>query len=233
MKHLISALAVAVIMTAPACTREIDPPAQQEHVKEPYRILAIGKTPGDTSTSSTMWARTETVGLVTAEDSKLRAELIGYQNINGHGVYTVAMTSKLNCQSNLQWGWEQLNIDSIGPNAADRDVLPANGYKVFTLVGDAKVGKIKVQAQSDCGNSSTLIVNITLAILPITYIQNTAKYDASTDRVTLDFTIDRPETINWFLVQKLQADRTWITVFTVPADDNIKTYRVPIPNSLK
>lgn len=71
-----------------SCKRELDPPPAKEHVKDAYRVLAIGKVPGDTSTSSTMWARTETVGLVVAEDDKLRAELIGYQNINGQGVYT-------------------------------------------------------------------------------------------------------------------------------------------------
>jgi|ERR1044072_387126 hypothetical protein len=228
MKQLISALAVALIFAFTSCGKHLDTVNQDEHVKDQYRVLGIGKAAGDTSISTVMFARTETVGLVVAEDSKLKAELIGYQKINGHGVYTVAMTNKQPCQVIMRWGWENLTIDSISPGGAQGDVIPANGYKVFTLIGDAKVGKIKVQAQGvDCGNSSTLIVNITVTILPIKYISNTASYDTKTGKVTITFEADRPDTINWFLIMKL-INQKWQQVAMIPAEDNTKKYSIKL-----
>jgi hypothetical protein len=224
MKHLICALSLAIIIIASiSCKREaiISTP---EHEKSAYRVLGIGKAPGDTSTSTSMFARTETVGLVIAEDSKLKAELIGYQNTAGHGVYTVAVTNKQSCEVTPKWGWDQLNIDSISPL---NDTIPANGYKIYTLMGDSKVGKIKLQAVGACGNSSTLIVNITMSILPIIYLNNTATYDQKAGKVTISFGIDAPETINWFIIQRLQAG-VWVQVALVMADDQIKQYSIKL-----
>lgn len=216
---------MAVVIIAPSCKREIEAPPAQDHEKSPYRILAIGKAPGDTSTSTTMWARTETVGLVVAEDSKLRAELIGYQKVNGQGVYTVALTNKQDCKANPIWGWDGLRITSITPSGA-HDEIPANGYRVYTLTGDAKVGKIKVKTECDCGNSSTLLINISLDILPITYLSNTAVYDLHTGKTTINFEIDNPATINWFIIQKMRADNVWVQVAMVPGDDQTKKYSI-------
>lgn len=147
----------ALLLALPAvtlfsCKRELDPPTNQEHTKEAYRVLAIGKAPGDTSTSTTMWARTQTVGLVVAEDDKLRAELIGYQKINGQGVYMVAVTNKQDCRADLDWGWDGLRITSISPSGWHANEIEANGYKVYTLTGEAKVGRIKIKSFCDLIN---------------------------------------------------------------------------------
>jgi hypothetical protein len=224
MKILIGThLAALTLFASTSCKKETNF-KMPDHEKAAYRVLAIGKAPGDTSTSTSMFARTETVGLVVAEDSKLKAELIGYQNINGHGVYTLAVTNKQACAVFPKWGWDQLNIDSI---SAVNDTIPAGGYKVYTLIGDAKVGKIKLQAVGDCGNSSTLIVNITMSILPIIYLNNTAVYDVKTRKVTIGFSIDAPQTINWFIIQK-SVSGVWVQVAMIPADDLIKDYSIKL-----
>lgn len=217
MKNLIFTVIAVVSILFASCKKEVTPPAA-DHVKSPYQILAIG---ADTSKSTTMFARAETVGLVVAEDDKLKAELIAY---NGAGVYTLQVTSKVNCQGIIRWGWDGLTIDSITPGS---DVIPANGVVTFTLYGDHKVGRIKLKMESDCGNSSTLIINITAAILPINFIENTAKYDQKTGKTIITFTIDDPAQIDWLLIRRNVAGE-WVQAALVACDHVTKDYIIKL-----
>lgn len=215
MKHLIFAVIAATLLAS--CSKETitTPP---KHIKSPYRVLLIG---ADTTTSTTMFARAETVGLVIAEDDKLKAELIAY---NGAGVYTVKVTSKIACQGIIRWGWDGLTIDSISPTS---DVIPANSTVTFTLYGDHKVGKIKLKLESGCGNSSTLIINITNAILPVKLIENAATYDEVTKKTTITFTVDDPALFDWILVQK-NKESVWVQALLIGCDHVTKTYSIPL-----
>lgn len=80
MKHVIIT-AIAVLCTLASCKKQ-DALTTPKHETAAYRVLAIGKSGTDTSISTSMFARAETVGLVTAEDAKLKAVLIAY---NGNG----------------------------------------------------------------------------------------------------------------------------------------------------
>lgn len=216
---------------ATSCKREIDAPTPA-HEKDNYRIVALGKS-GDSSISTSMQARVQTVGIVVVEDSRLKAELIGYQKINGQGVYTVAVTNKQAGDVTLDWGWDGLKINNITPGGAHGNDMTANAYKVYTLTGDPKVGRIKVQAKGDCGNSSTLIINITMDILPIIYLGNSAAYDPAAGKVVVTFTIDAPETVSWILIQRQEVDHTWVNVAMVPADDQVKKYTIKVDPPVK
>jgi hypothetical protein len=222
MKYLIFTAVIAFCLFIASCSeskKETLPP----HMKSPYRVLVYGK--GDTTISSTMFARTETVGLVIAEDDKLKAVLKSYHKLpTGEGVYEVEVTSKLNCQSIIRWGWEQLSIDNITPSS---DVIPANQTRIFTLTGDAKVGKIKLKAESDCGNSSTLIINITIAVLPVVIINNVAEYDKVLDRIIVFFTIDDPTQAEWIIIQNMVNEK-WNQVMLIGGDNVTKSYRIPL-----
>lgn len=219
MKHLIFAVIAATLLTS--CSKETftTPPP---HVKAVYQVFTLGKVAGDTSFSSVMFARAETVGLVIAEDSKLKAELISY---NGAGIYTVRVTSKIACQGIVRWGWDGLTIDSISPTS---DVIPTNGVVTFTLHGDHHVGKIKLKLESDCGNSSTLIINITNEILPINFIANTAKYDEKTGKTTIVFTIDDPTQVEWVAIRKQDASLIWRQVMLISCDKVTKLYNIKL-----
>lgn len=167
--------------------------------KEWYRVSAIG---ADTSRTNWMLART-TGALVIDEDSKLKAELIGYSPApNGMGIYTIRVTNKQNCRILVRWGWEGLTIDDVQPTS---DVVQANGTQEFILKGDAKIGKIKVKAEGTCGNSSTLIIPITMNVLPITFLENKTTRDAKTGKVTVSFSIDDPSTVEWFLIERMKG----------------------------
>ena len=221
MKSLIFAVIAATLLIA--CGKKEILPADVPHVKSPYRVLLYKA--GDTTISSTMWARVETVGLVTVEDSRFKAELINY---NGSGVYTVRLTSKVNCQGIARWNWQGLTIDSVQPtdstaNTPKSDVLTANQVKTFTLTGDHKEGKIKVKLESECGNSSTLIIKITKDILPVKILENVGSYDEKTKKTTIAFTIDDPLLFDWILIQHNNGFE-WGQVMLIGSDHSTKNY---------
>src|SRR6266536_74801 len=164
MKHLfIAALATVALFS---CKKEDSPTTN--HPPGNYRVLLVGKA-GDTVTTSTKTARVETVGLDSAQDTRLKAVLLAY---DGHGGYTIQLTNLQSCPVTINWGWNGLNIDSISPGG-NNSIMAANQSVLFKLYGSAKIGKIKLQAHGDCGNSSTLIINITTSILTITYTNYT------------------------------------------------------------
>lgn len=226
MKHLNFAILIIATVTLFACKKQITSPIEPAHEKSPYRVLVIGH--GDTTIGTSMFARTETVGLVVAEDNRLRATLIGYTKLpDGRGQYTVEMVNKQSCAGQLNWGWEAFNIDGITPT---NNVLQANETKVFTLIGEAKPGKIKVQLNGDpgCGNSSTLIIEITTQILPIKLIENVAKYDEIVKAVTISFTIDDPTLADWIIVQHQNAQHIWQQAALIAGDGVTKRFNIKL-----
>jgi hypothetical protein len=222
MKYLIFTAVISFCLFIASCSeskKEILPPP---HKPSAYRVLLFSKTNTDTTISTTMWARTETVGLVTVEDSKLKAELISY---NGHGVYTVKVTSKVECQGIVRWGWDGLTIDSISPNS---DVIQAGQSVTFTLHGDHKEGRIKLKLESPCGNSSTLIINITTAILPVKIIETIGTYDEKSKKTIITFTIDDPMLFDWILVQRLNGEKVWVQAMLIASDKTTKSYSIKL-----
>lgn len=196
MKKIITTLLIATVLFS--CTKSVISD-ESEQGKEWYRVSAIG---ADTTSTAWMQARTETVGIVIAEDSKLKAELMNYTPApGGKGIYTVKVTNKQNCQVIIRWNWEGLRIEGITPAS---DVIPANQVQTFTLTGEAKVGKIKLKAEGNCGNSSTLIIPITMNVLPIVFVESKTTRDAK-GKVTVAFTIDDPSQINWFLIERIKG----------------------------
>lgn len=225
MKHLKFVALLATICTLFSCKKEtsITDPA---HEKSPYRVLVIGH--GDTTISTAMFARTETTGIVVVEDSRLRASLIGYTKLpDGRGQYTIEMTSKQACDVQLNWGWDALNIDQVTPV---NNTLLGNETKTFTLIGEAKEGKIKVQANGTpgCGNSSTLIVEITAQILPIKLIDNIAKFDELTKKVSISFILPDPALADWIIIQKQNESHVWMQAALIAADPNVKEYNIKL-----
>lgn len=197
--------------------KETLPPPYEQSA---YRVLLFSNT--DTTISSTMWARTETAGLITVEDSKLKAELLNY---DGHGKYTVRVTSKVTCQGIIRWGWDGLTIDNISPGS---DVVQAGESVTFELLGDHKEGRIKLKLESPCGHSSTLIINITKDILPVKIIENVASKDKKTGITTITFTIDDPLLFDWALVQRLNGEKIWVQAMLIGTDHVTKTYNIKL-----
>lgn len=216
MKKLIFAVLAATLLMA--CNQSEKEVLPAPHVKSAYRVLLFSNTNTDTTISTTMWARAETVGLVIAEDSRAKAELMNY---NGNGVYTVRVTSKINCQGIVRWGWDGLTIDSISPTS---DVIQAGQAVTFTLTGDHKEGRIKLKLESDCGNSSTLIINITTAILPVKILENVGSYDEKTGKTTIAFTIDDPLLFDWILIQRLNGEKVWVQAMLIGTDNKTTAY---------
>lgn len=227
MKHLFVALAIMGGLLA--CKKETVQ-LKQEHEKSPYSVMVYGN--GDTTIGSTMFARVETVGLIIVEDSKLKAVLTAYhKDENGNGVYDIEVTNKTNCQGIIRWHWEGLTIDKIKSNTIDStsDVVPANQSVTFTLTGDAKVGKIKLKADfvGSCGNSSELIINITMAVLPFKLLENIAHYDELTGKVIVSFTIDDPTRADWIVIRKMENEE-WKQALLIGCDHTTRSYNIPL-----
>lgn len=221
MKQLFAPLLITISLMA--CKKD-NSSVQPEHEKTNYQVFLIGKG-GDTTAGPIIYARTETVGIAYAEDDKLRVDLIGY---DGHGVYTLQVTNKQNCQVINRWGWEGLTIDSIAPGGPQGDVIAANQAKIFTLIGDAKVGKIKLQTKGDFGTSSTLIVYITSSILPVKMTDNRASYDQASNKTTISFNVEMPEEFDWILIRKEIANHEWIQAALIANDYKTKNYSIKL-----
>lgn len=218
MKNYFASLLIAISLFS--CTRTIDK-NDNEQAKEWFQVAALG---ADTARTPWMLARTEGA-IFTIEDSRLKAELISYQPTTpGYGIYKVKITNKQACQIHLRWHWEDLTIDNITPTS---DVLHANDTATYTLTGDSKVGKITVKAEGvSCGNSSTLVIPITLSVLPVKYINHTTTRDKS-GKVTVSFTIDDPSIVDWFVIDKMKG--TEVTQDTIFKCDKItKSYNIKL-----
>lgn len=200
----------------------------EKHVASNYQVALVGKS-GDTTFSTVVRARMETVGLLVAEDDRLRAELLAYSGSGTTGTYTIRVTNKQAGNILARWGWEGLRINTIYPTS---DVVPGNQSVIFTLVGDAKTGAIKVKADCpagrDCFNSSELILNITTAILPISFVDNRASYDEKTRKTTISFTIEDPQDVNWIVIRKQGTDFEWKTVALIGCDFVTKNYAIKL-----
>lgn len=186
-------LLFTVLLMIPSCTKQSSSSSIQ-YADGWTRVVGVKGT--DTSSTRSMNTRVETVGLVVAEDDKLLAKLIAYNPLpNGKGQYVIEMTNKQNYQVMLNWGWEGLTIDN-----ASNTLLNANEVLIITLIGDAKPGKIKVQAQKIDGgsNSSTLIVQITTVILPIDF--TSSKAYRSGDQIYVTWSTETPQDVDWFFI---------------------------------
>jgi hypothetical protein len=232
MKHFFIGLLAAVALIAVfSCKKESQPSAPPDHIKTDYRVILFGSH-SDSIISTVMTARMETVGLIVAEDSKLRAVVTAY---DGHGKFTIEVTNKQPCQVILRWGWDgQLLVDSLtntdSTNGTPQsDVLKANQVKVYQVYSNAKVGRIKLQAQGvDCGNSSTLIINITMDILPVKLISNSATYDKIKGVTYVNFTVDDPTIYDWILVQRMNDQKVWVQATLIANDFKTKNYSIPL-----
>lgn len=198
------------------------------------RVIGIGKSGSDTSSTPFMQARVETI-LAMDEDSRLKAELIGFKNLGGGlAIYTLRVINKTTCQNHLRWSWEQgLTIDSIAANTLTptSDVIHAKDTIVYTIWGDAKTGAITVKSQAvgNCGSSKILRINITTTILPIKYtVYRTHRED---DKMIVEFSTEEPQGVDFFQVL-WSADGNTLneTCKTMIISDGIrKSYTISFP----
>lgn len=196
-----------------------------------YRAGFVSKA-GDTTWTATRAARTETIGLDSANDSKFKIVLLSY---DGHGVFTVAATNSATCQGIIRWNWDgNFKVDSIGyssnnPIDPQNDVLATGQTKIFKLYAQPKTGRLKMQLKTICGgNSSELIINITTIILPITYTGFTVVYNAEIGRTFIGFNIMEPSELSWIVIQKFQ-EKEYKTVLLVAGDDKSTVYNIKLP----
>jgi len=233
MKHLFFALLATVALFS--CKPEKISNAPAQFGPGNYRAGFVSASTGDTTwTATRSAARIETTGLDSAGDTKLKAVLIAY---DGHGVYTLQVTNLTDCQQIIRWSWDgNLSINVIQPldstaNTPQSDVLKAHQTKTFQLIGTAKTGRIKLQAENQtgqCGNSSTLIISITTAILPIVYTDFNVTYNESLGRVFINFTISDPADLRCTVIQHLDG-KDYKTVLVALGDDNIAKYSIKLP----
>lgn len=232
MKHLIFALLATVALFSCKQTEVI---SNQQAINGPglYRAGFVSKE-GDTTWTATRTARSETVGLDSAKDDKLKAVLVTY---NGNGVFTVTATNLTTCQGILRWSWDgNFKIDSISypsgdPNDPSNDVLQAGQTKTFVLYATPKPGRLKIKlmnSTSNCGNSSELIINITTSILPIKYEDFLVAYNDALARVFVSFKIMEPADLKDVVIQRLEG-KEYRTVLVVLGDDAITNYHIKLP----
>jgi hypothetical protein len=197
LKIIVSVLCLIMAMSISSCKKEATPPDDYLYANGWTRV--IGVKGADTSTTTFMHARTETVGILTVQDVQLKATLLSYIPLpNGKGKYIVEMTNFQDCQVILRWNWEGLGIDNITPST---DVLSGHQTTIYTLIGDAKPGRIKVKAEksnSTCTNSSTLIIEITTVILPIEFTNS--KTERKGKDMYVSFSTEEPQNVDWFFV---------------------------------
>lgn len=187
-------IAVAVSLFT-ACKKEA---TQKDPVYE-EGFTRVGAIQGsDTSLTPYMHARTESVVLAMDQDTKLKAELIGFQHLSGGmASYTIRVINLTTCQDIIRWHWEGLTIDNITPPS---DVVHAGDTVIFTLTGDALPGRITLSSQAvgSCGNSKTLIIDITTTILPIKYTAH--KTHREGNNMIVEFTTEEPQNVDRFIV---------------------------------
>lgn len=170
------------------------------------RVLSVGgtdtfSTPLITPTHGGRVASTESIALAVDEDDKMRAELLSYQPLGGgKALYIVNAINKTDCQQLVRWHWiGGLLVDSIIP--LDDAVYP-HSATIFKVYGTATVGAITLNAQAheptSCGNSRTLQLSITTAILPSTIKQVTA--ERTGDKMTVKFHTENPQASDHFVI---------------------------------
>jgi len=233
MKQLFATLMITISLMA--CKKD-NSSVQPEHEKSTYRVYLLGAA-GDTTQLPDMMARVATVGLDSAKDDKLRVILTSYQNIGGLGYYALSVTNLQSCQMLLRWNWDgDLLPTSIQPtdttaNTSQSDVLKSFQTKTYVVIGNPKPGRIKVQAQkinSDCPNSSTLIINITPSILPIKVVQHSANYDKTTNKTTIAFTVTDPSSFDWILIDRYKGNNEWEQAALIGSDHETKNYSIKL-----
>lgn len=201
------------------------------------RVIGVKGT--DTSSTKYIGGRIQTVGIVVVEDATLKAELMSYTPLpGGMGKYEIRITNKVNCQRILRWGWEDLSpVVSIEPtdNTAgtpQSDVLQGNQVKTYIMIAKAIVGRIKVKGEksnSNCENSSTLIINITVAVLPIELKDFTRERKGKDVYVT--FSTEAPQDVDTFYIMWSpdgNKANERIVAF-VDSDHSTKNYKLSYP----
>lgn len=222
MKQLIFAISISVIMFS-SCKKESES-KMEEHVKSPYTVLAIGQ---DTARTPFMWARSEALPVLIAEDTYLRIELLGYTN----GQYVLQVKNKQKCEADFQLSYTDITVSAISPNRKNSlyyDQVKANRTETFYITGSKHIGKIKVKALTICEWSCDpewLSVDITAAILPITYLS----YSSETHDgfVTLNWAIENPQETDKYVVLKQVGDAL-VTVWTQTSDKTTKNHSINI-----
>lgn len=234
------ALALVVgVLSLNSCTKSTAPSKINQPAKKWFRVAAIGN---DTVYSPVRNARGETTGIIIAEDNKLKAELMSYTPLpGGMAKYIIRMTNKTECQRILRWGWgdgispQSIEPDDITAGTPKADVMTANQVKYYIVIAQARTGWISVKAEksnSECENSSTLKLYITLDILPVKFIAFEVKRDKDRDYdLFINYTIETPEDANTFEIQESEDGKNYHTIHSVVSDKKTKVYSIRILNS--
>ena len=206
-RRLFCTTLLAFISIMIACKKEgSNPSGEDEYIEGHTRVIGVRGV--DTSSTKYISGRIETQALIIKEDDKLRAELISFTPLpGGNADYLIRITNRQPCQMILRWNWDNLNpIVSIEPDdstahTSQSDVLKPNQVKTYHFIARAIAGKIYVKAEksnNDCPNSSTLVIEITNVILPISYTK--FKRTREGDNVTVTWSTDAPQDVDQFLV---------------------------------
>ena len=236
LKFITCSLTLVLSLTVIFSCQKKDSLQESKYQEGWIRIIGVRGT--DTSSTKFVNGRVETVGLLLVEDDKLRAELMSYQPLaGGMAKYIVKITNKTDCQRILRWNWQNINPTSIDPNdltagTGQADILGANQVKTYIIIGYSVAGRIYVQAQksnSDCPNSSQLILEITNTILPITFTN--IKVDKKDKDYVVIFSTDSPQDVDTFYAMWTpDGSKIKETIrATIVSDPNTKNYKVSFP----
>lgn len=229
------ACAIAIV-TVTSCKKESVSTNDDNHYVEGWtRVIGVKGT--DTSSTKYINGRTETVGLILVEDSKLKAELMSFTPLpNGQAQYEVKLTNKQACTMIARWNWDQLALTSIEPTDGTSgtiysDILDPNEVKTFMIIGKATLGRIYVKAEKRdaCPNSSTLIIEITNVILPIEFTD--FKRERKGKDVHVTFSTETPQDVDTFYVlwsPDGSKDNEKVVAF-IDSDHSTKNYKVSYP----
>jgi hypothetical protein len=227
-------LTIALLSLFAACKHDDALPSgndDNQYIFGVTRVLSVEGT--DTTSTRFIGGRVETdLVLASDEDSKMRAELIGYQYLgSGKALYNVRAINKTDCQSIVRWHWiGGLLVDSIVPL---NDNVLAHDTTMFLVYGTATVGAITLNAQAhdptSCGNSRTLQLNITTGILPSKFTTSSVKRQG--DKMIVKFSDETPPEKGWYFVMWSPTgnpvDEVVKNMFV--SDANVKSYTTSFP----
>lgn len=231
------AVIIALIGLFAACKKSDSIPSgddKSQYVEGVTRVIAVS---GLDSVSSKSVGRVETVSVITFdEDTKMRAELISYEYLGtGKALYTVRAINKTDCQDLVRWHWiGGLLVDSIIPMD---DAVYAHDTTVFKVYGNASTGAITLNAEArepnNCGNSRTLTLYITQAILPIKFTNITK--DIVGGKMVIKFSTESPQDAQWFFVMWSPDGKkeNEVLKYTIVPDPNVKNYTATWPAAKK
>lgn len=225
----VSILALLSCTTAISCKKSVGD-TTTPHEEAWWRILAIDESFTDTTTSTAMQAREQTFCRYIDQDDYLQIKVLGYVN----GKYAIEVKNKQNAWVDLWFLFTNLNITAVSPNRSNSmsfNKIGPRATEVFYFTGALQVGKIKVKAltiEEWKGEwPEWLEVCVDNTILPITYLENKARYDKNKKATIITFKIDDPTKLNKFIFEKLVGTE-WTHGFEMSCDKVRKEYEVII-----